>query len=538
MTPLKFAAACIATILSASFLPTAATAGAPFSMKNGYRSAFHIGAALDSRVFVNEDPVLSDIVTGQCSLIVAGNELKWESLHPAINRYDFSKADSFVNWGERNGMQVHGHVLVWHSQTPASAFKDASGRDVSRDVMIERMQDHIRTVMGRYKGRIQTWDVVNEAFNDDGTMRDSPWSRIIGRDFIEIAFRTAREVDPSAMLVYNDYSWVNPAKRAGILAHIRELLAKGVPIDALGIQGHWQLGYPSIEQVDATLWDLASTGLKILITELDIDVLPTAWDYTGADINVRFELQDSLNPYRETIPPAVLQQQAERYAALFTKFLEYKDFIHTVTFWGITDQDSWLNNFPVRGRTNYPMAYNRNNQPKPAYFAIMNVAPDPLVPAATSTDPYVPIPLHRFHRKSNNSHFFTVTQAEFNALSADTSGTWVYEGPSHHVIGNHTQNSTPVYRLFNRVSGSHFYTATKEEMVSVLADPSSIFNYEGIAFWVLLAPIPGAQPVYRFFAPPSGSHFFTINEQEKDVLRATVSPTQLSYDGVAWFAFP
>ena len=529
---------CLLCLLA--FLYTqSAFAAAPFSLHEGYKSAFHIGAALNSDVYVAQDPTLSSLARTHFDLVVSGNDFKWERIHPRVSVYDFDRPDAMVEMAELQGQTVHGHVLVWHSQTPDWVFEDDAGNSLTREALIERMQDHIRTVVGRYKGRVATWDVVNEAFNDDGSLRDSKWRQIIGDDYLEIAFRTAHEVDPDAILVYNDYGWANDGKRAAIVAMVADFQARGVPIHGLGIQGHWQLTYPSLEKAEQIVSDAAATGLWVLLTEVDCDVLPSAWEHTGADISTLYEYQDELDPYTDALPADVEIQQAERYQDLFEIFLKYRESIYTVTFWGLTDADSWLNNFPVRGRTNYAMVFDREGLPKSAYYSILEVAPDTFTPVTYSTEPYLPIPLHRFKRPANNSHFFTATAAEYeNVLKFVDSGIFLYEGVSHNVVGNHTLNSQPVYRLYNRVSGSHFYTAIRNEMLTVLSNPNRIFSYEGVAFYVFLAPEPGTMPVYRFYAPPSGSHFFTISEAEKNVIRGSVSSDELSYDGVAWYAYP
>ena len=529
----------IGTLLIGFLLTTVAHASTPFSLEEGYRSAFHIGAALGEEVYVNQSAILSPLARNQFDLIVSGNDFKWERIHPREGVYDFSRSDAMMEWAESHGKTVHGHVLVWHSQTPSWVFQNSAGGDLTRAELIDRMQAHIRTVVGRYKGRIQSWDVVNEAFNDDGTLRDSKWRQIIGDDYLEIAFRTAHEVDPDAILVYNDYSWAAAGRRAAILAMAADFKARGVPISGLGIQGHWQLSYPSAAQVDMILADAASTGLHVLVTELDIDVLPTAWEHAGADISNLHEYQDELDPYTEGLPADVAIELAQRYQTLFGLFLKYQSSLYTVTLWGVTDGDSWLNNFPVRGRTNYPMIFDREGLPKSAYYRVLSIAPDTFTPTTQSVEPYQPIALHRFARPANNSHFFTANPAEYEqVLSFVEKGIFVYDGISHHVVGNHTLQSQPVYRLYNRLSGSHFYTAIRDEMLQVLANPNRIFSYEGVAFYVFLVPEIGTQPVYRFYAPPTGSHFFTISEAEKNILQASMPKEQLSYDGVAWYAYP
>ena len=173
-------------------------------------------------------------------------------------------------------MFIVGHYLVWHNQVPAWVFRDDKGNFVDRETLLTRMHDHIQTVVGRYKGRIQSWDVVNEALNEDGTLRQSPWLKIIGEDYIEKAFQYAHEADPQAQLTYNDYSLENEAKRNGAIALVKKLQAEGVPVTSVGLQGHDGLQWPSAETEDATISAFAKLGVKVVISELDIDVLPPA----------------------------------------------------------------------------------------------------------------------------------------------------------------------------------------------------------------------------------------------------------------------
>ncbi|MGH9822022.1 MAG: endo-1,4-beta-xylanase, partial [Blastocatellia bacterium] len=289
-------------------------------------------------------------------------------------QYNFNTADRYVSFGERNHMFIVGHNLIWHYQTPSWIFQDDKGASVTREVLLDRMRDHIQTVLGRYKGRINGWDVVNEALNSDGSLRQSPWFKIIGEDYIAKAFEFAHETDPAAELYYNDYSLEDPAKRRGAIALIKKLKGEGVPITAIGLQGHSTLKLPTIEQEDATISDFARLGIKVMITELDIDVLPGAAEHRGADIHANIELTSALNPYQNGLPEDVQQKLAKRYAALFGVFLKHRGAITRVTFWGVTDANSWLNNWPVRRRTSYPLLFDRNYQPKPAFDAVIRAA--------------------------------------------------------------------------------------------------------------------------------------------------------------------
>ena len=343
------------------------------SLKDAFKDYFLIGAALDPGVFTESNARDAALVKEQFNSITPENVLKWESVHPAPDRYSFDLPDKYVAFGEKTHMFVVGHTLVWHNQTPKWVFEDAQGNPVDRETLLERMREHIQTVVGRYKGRINGWDVVNEALNDDGTRRQTPWLKIIGEDYIAKAFEFAHEADPQAQLQYNDYSLEDEAKRNGAVEIIRKLKAQGVPITGVGMQGHYHTDWPSADQVDATIAAFAKLGLKVMITELDIDVLPQAWQYHTADISARAELQPKLNPYANGLPDSVQQALAKRYADLFRVFLKHRADVTRVTFWGVTDAGSWLNNFPVRGRTNYPLLFDREGRPKPAFDEVIKV---------------------------------------------------------------------------------------------------------------------------------------------------------------------
>jgi endo-1,4-beta-xylanase len=295
-------------------------------------------------------------------------------VHPQPGTYDFAAPDQYVAFGEKNGMFVIGHTLVWHSQTPRWVFQDANGKPVSRDTLLARMRDHIQTVVGRYKGRIKGWDVVNEALNEDGTLRRSPWLTIIGDDYIAKAFEYAHEADPTAELYYNDYSVENAAKRNGAVQLIAKLKAQGVPVAAIGLQGHDKLDWPTPAQQDSTIIALAKLGVKVNITELDVDVLPPAVQNRTADVSTRAALVPKTNPYVSVLPDSVHNTLAARYAALFEVFIKHRDVIDRVTFWGVGDGDSWLNNWPVRGRVSYPLLFDRQDNPKRAFDAVIRTA--------------------------------------------------------------------------------------------------------------------------------------------------------------------
>jgi len=343
------------------------------SLKDAYKDCFLVGAALNAAEFTGEDQGEDAIIKSQFNTISPENVLKWEAIHPSPGTYNFSQAEKYVEFGEQNHMFIIGHNLVWHSQVPKWVFEGKNGKPVSRKELLHRMRDHIRAVVGQYKGRINGWDVVNEALNEDGTLRQSSWLKIIGDDYIEKAFRFAHEADPAAQLYYNDYSLENEAKRRGALELVRKLKAKGVAITGVGLQDHVNLDWPTTDQIDATITEFGKSGVKVMITELDVDVLPSSTH--TADVSYNVASDPKLNPYPNGLPDAVQQALAQRYADLFRTYAKHCGLVTRVTFWGVTDKDSWKNNWPVRGRTNYPLLFDRSAQPKPAFDAVIQLAP-------------------------------------------------------------------------------------------------------------------------------------------------------------------
>ena len=345
------------------------------SLKEAYQGCFMVGAALNSTEFTGKDQGEDAIIKAQFNTISPENVLKWEVVHPKPGTYDFGLADQYVEFGQQNHMFIIGHNLVWHSQVPKWVFEDDKGNPISRDALLARLRDHIRTVVGRYKGRINGWDVVNEVVADDGTLRQSPWLKILGEDYIAQAFRSAHEADPQAELYYNDYSLQNEAKRKGALELVKKLKAEGVPITGVGLQDHVSMDWPSAEQIDQTITEFGNLGVKVMITELDVDVLPSATKNQTADVAMHAAADPKLNPYPNGLPESVQRALAKRYADLFGAYAKHCGLVTRVTFWGVTDKDSWKNDWPIRGRTNYPLLFDRNDQPKPAFDAVIHVVP-------------------------------------------------------------------------------------------------------------------------------------------------------------------
>ena len=284
-------------------------------------------------------------------------------------------------------MFIVGHTLIWHSQTPDWVFRDDQGKFVDRETLLARMREHIFTVVGRYRGKIAGWDVVNEALDEDGTLRNSPWRKIIGDDYIAKAFEFAHEADPQAELYYNDFSLEHTNKRAGAVALIKRLQSQGIHIAAVGLQGHYNLDWPTEQELGETIETFSKLGVKVAITELDVDVLPSATGYEGAEVSMRFSSRAGLNPYTNGLPDAVQQQLARRYADLFSVLVKHRREIERVTFWGVTDGDSWLNDWPIRGRTNYPLLFDRAGKPKPAFDAVLKTAHEKSAVKFSSAEP-------------------------------------------------------------------------------------------------------------------------------------------------------
>jgi endo-1,4-beta-xylanase len=352
----------------------AVAVAAPIALKSLSPPGLRLGAALSTAQVEGGDARSLSIATDQFNSITPENLLKWSNVHPEPARFDFSPADRFVEIGERHKMFVVGHTLVWHQQTPAWVFAPADGPRADRATLLSRMREHILTVAGRYRGRIHGWDVVNEALEEDGTLRRTPWLEAIGEDYIAKAFEFAREADPRAELYYNDYNLWKPAKRDGAIRIVNDLRSRGLRVDAIGEQGHWGVGEPSLEQIDDTLRDIpARAGVKVMLTEVDIDVLPRDPAMWGADLAKKATIRAATNIYPDRLPDEQQQQLARRYADIFRLVLEHRSQVSRVTFWGVTDAQSWLNDFPIPGRVNYPLLWDREGRPKPAFDAVGEV---------------------------------------------------------------------------------------------------------------------------------------------------------------------
>jgi endo-1,4-beta-xylanase len=331
-----------------------------------------IGAAINQAQSDGQETIGLGIVTHHFNTISPENILKWQLIHPEPERYDFAPADRYVALGQKHGMAVIGHTLVWHQQTPAWVFGGKDGAKPDRETLLARMRTHIEAVAGRYRGRIHGWDVVNEALNDDGTLRKTPWLEVIGEDYIAKAFEYARAADPHAELYYNDYNLWKPEKREGALRIVKQLRDRGLRVDGVGEQGHYMLESPSAAEIDATIAAIAAAAMKPMITELDVDVLPRDSAMYGADLAKKAKFQAETNLYPTGLPPDKQQELARRYADIFDVVMKHRDTLARVTFWGVADGQSWLNDFPVPGRINHPLLWDREGRPKPAFAAVVD----------------------------------------------------------------------------------------------------------------------------------------------------------------------
>jgi endo-1,4-beta-xylanase len=329
-------------------------------LKDYYADYFNMGVAVSPRALSTDE---AGLIIREFNSLTAENAMKMGPIHPKEGEYFWQHADSIVAFAQGNNMKMRGHTLCWHNQTPGWLFIDADSNAVSKEVLLQRLKDHITAVVSRYKGKIYAWDVVNEAISDKPGefYRDSQWYKICGEEYIAKAFEYAHAADPDALLFYNDYNEINPLKREKIFKLVTDLKNAGVPIHGVGLQGHWAISEPSREQLDSTLTRFAASGLQLQITELDVSVYPKEHgrrERKPEDNNAAF------TPEKE-------QQQLEAYAMYFDLFRKHKDAVKSVTFWNISDRHSWLDDFPVQNRKDYPLLFDKDLKPKKAYREVV-----------------------------------------------------------------------------------------------------------------------------------------------------------------------
>ncbi len=332
-------------------------------LKSVLADKFLIGVAVNSSQAAGLDSIGAAVIKKHFNSIVAENCMKSEEIHPEEGHYDFRLSDEFVRFGEENDMFIIGHTLVWHSQLAKWFCIDGKGEKVTPEVLKERMKEHIHTVVGRYKGRVKGWDVVNEAILEDGSYRKSPLYEILGDELIPLAFQYAHEADPDAELYYNDYGMAHEGKRNAVVALVKKLKERGLRIDGVGIQGHMGVDHPDYEELEKSIVAFGQTGVKVMITEWDMSVLPTV--NSGANVADTVSFNNVLNPYPTELPDSAATVWNERMGAFFRLFEKHSDIISRVTVWGLSDGDSWRNDWPIKGRKDYPVLFDRNYQPKP-----------------------------------------------------------------------------------------------------------------------------------------------------------------------------
>lgn len=356
-------------------------AKSPSVLKDVYKDAFLMGTAVNDAIVSGTDKTSQDIIVRQFNSITLENSMKAALVNPEPGIFNFGPADAFVAFGKAHNMFIIGHTLVWHNQVPSWFFVNADGKPNTKEEQIERLRSHIKTVAGRYAGRVHAWDVVNEVIDNDGSYRPTSWVNAFGNGdtLVKYAFKFASEFAPNTELYYNDFNAWRPEKRDGIVRMVKMLQKEGVRIDGVGMQGHWGLNYPKTTYIEAAIDAYAACGVKVMITELDVDVLPLTKEgqIIGQGMSDKqFQLEEFKNyfdPYPNGLPDSMQTLLAKRYEELFNIFYTRKDKIARVTCWGVHDGMSWKNDYPIPNRTNYPLLWDRSRQPKQALEAVLHV---------------------------------------------------------------------------------------------------------------------------------------------------------------------
>ncbi|WP_171037967.1 endo-1,4-beta-xylanase [Dyadobacter luticola] len=330
------------------------------TLKEAYKNYFPIGVAVAPRNLSGPE---AELITTQFSSITPENSMKMGPIHPEPDRYAWEQADAIVAFAQKNGLKVRGHNLCWHNQSPKWFFTDNDGKQVTREVLLDRMKEHINAVAGRYKGKVYVWDVVNEAVPDtsESIYRKSKFYEIIGEDYIEKAFEYAHAADPDAKLFYNDYNTESAKKREKIYQLLKKLKAKNVPVHGVGLQGHWSIYEPTAADLEKSITQFASLGLEVQITELDLSVYPK-----------EHERRAKKSTDEGVLTPEMVTKQTAQYKMLFDVFRKHKGTITSVTFWNVSDKSTWLDNFPVPNRKDYPLLFDENYKLKPAFKQVVD----------------------------------------------------------------------------------------------------------------------------------------------------------------------
>ncbi len=351
------------------------------ALKNTFADSFKMGVAVNQDIVTGKNAVAQSIIAKQFNTVTLENAMKAEVIYPQQGKVDFSGADAFIDFAKQNNMFTVAHTLVWHNQTPDWFFTNSKNEPNTPAEQLEQMRKHIELVAGRYKNKVDAWDVVNEVIADDGSYRPTVWVNRVGDGdtMVKAAFKYAQQYSPNTELYYNDFNAWRPEKRDGIIRMIKMLQKEGIRIDGIGIQAHWGLNFPKMQYIEQAIDAYAALGIKVMITELDIDVLPLTKEgqITGTDMmKPQFQLEEFetyLDPYKNGLPSDVEVQLNARYKALFELFYAKRDKIDRVTFWGLHDGMSWKNDYPIPNRTNYPLLWDRNLNPKPVIKTIADV---------------------------------------------------------------------------------------------------------------------------------------------------------------------
>lgn len=351
------------------------------ALKNTFADSFKMGVAVNQDIVTGKNAAAQSIIAKQFNTVTLENAMKAEVIYPQQGKVDFSGADAFIDFAKQNNMFTVAHTLVWHNQTPDWFFTNSKNEPNTSAQQLEQMRKHIELVAGRYRNKVDAWDVVNEVIADDGSYRPTVWVNRVGDGdtMVKAAFKYAQQYSPNTELYYNDFNAWRPEKRDGIIRMIKMLQKEGIRIDGIGIQAHWGLNFPEMQYIEQAIDAYAALGIKVMITELDIDVLPLTKEgqITGTDMmKPQFQLEEFetyLDPYKNGLPSDVEAQLNARYKALFELFYAKRDKIDRVTFWGLHDGMSWKNDYPIPNRTNYPLLWDRNLNPKPVIKTIADV---------------------------------------------------------------------------------------------------------------------------------------------------------------------
>ena len=345
----------------------------PIALKNLFKDDFTLGTSFNFSHF--REPSVLNHINKHFNCLTTENEFKWSSINPKPHIYNFEKTDKILRFAKKNKMDLIGHTLLWKYKSPAWRFTNEQGNAISKEALLKRIKKHIFTVVGRYKGQIKGWDVVNEVFNSDGTYRKTEFYKILGKDYIKKAYQWVKEADPETEIYYNDYGLYGEKKLQATVNLVHELRQEGIHLDAVGFQAHLMLDWPHVDSLERAITQLHASKVKVMITELDVTVLPSGF---GKDVRERHISQltnhaAKLNPYTLSLPNKVQDTLAKRYREIFKTLLKHQDKISRVTLWGANDKINWMNNWPIKGRTDHATLFDRNNQAKKAFHELIKI---------------------------------------------------------------------------------------------------------------------------------------------------------------------